>query len=525
MGICSFGNNIQNKSIIINDIKEDKNKIIYPKYEFYYLIYSNLNKNCYDKISLYLTFDNTTQDENSLFKFKVYFKIPNKNDEYVLEGVTEEKKGKNKLLYEKYFDIDFIFENEQIIKIICLQNNIEIQTCILSVGRLMGCKANSVKVPVKNNSEIIGELIIDGNKTNKNNDNKLSTLEINISKYYFEISVYYFYIISNFKDEILYKSNDFSFNNENNQYKNKIVFKSKIFFDNDKSKKLNINIYKRINEMNSEGKIINDIEMKGGNTFTINQILKNKIIDIIDNKTSKIGEININYSEEIYNSLLDYIKSQMQINTIFSFDYPLNNNSDKKDTNYEIIEEIIITFSKILILYDYEQKFSINRIENDNSINSEIVQNLNGILNYFSNKINTKEIVNEKKEKTKIGELLNLILEKKIKKEIEEGINKYYIHIIILNNLNSDIEETKKIFELCSDLPISYILIINSQNKNEINNFYLSYEFINTKRKIIQVLNINNIEKINSIIREIGNEIENYYEYQKSSNFFLLSEN
>ena len=112
MGICTFGNNIENKCVIINDIQDEKNKIIYPKYEFYYLIYSNLNKNCYDKISLYLTFDNTTQDENSLFKFKVYFKIPNKNDEYVLEGITEEKKGKNKLLYEKYFDIDFIFESE-----------------------------------------------------------------------------------------------------------------------------------------------------------------------------------------------------------------------------------------------------------------------------------------------------------------------------------------------------------------------------------------------------------------------------
>ena len=270
---------------------------------------------------------------------------------------------------------------------------------------------------------------------------------------------------------------------------------------------------------------MNDIEIKGGNTFTINQILNNKIIDIIDNKTCKIGQINLNYSEEIYNSLLDYIKSEMQINTIFSFDYPLNNNSDKKNMNYEIIEEIIITFSKILILYDYDQKFSINRIENDNSINSEIVQNLNGILNYFRNQINTKEIINEKKEKTKIGELLNLILEKKIKKETDEGINKYYIHIIILNNLNSDIEETKKIFEVCSDLPISYILILNSQNKNEIKNFYLSYEFINTKRKIIQILNINNIEKIHSIIREVGNEIENYYEYQKSSDFFLLSEN
>ena len=43
MGICSFGNNIQNKSIIINDNQDKKNKIIYPKYEFYYLIYSNIN--------------------------------------------------------------------------------------------------------------------------------------------------------------------------------------------------------------------------------------------------------------------------------------------------------------------------------------------------------------------------------------------------------------------------------------------------------------------------------------------------
>ena len=388
----------------------------------------------------------------------------------------------------------------------------------------MGCKANSVKVPVKNNSEIIGELIIDGNKTNKNNDNKLSTLEINISKYYFEISVYYFYIISNFKDEILYKSNDFSFNNENNQYKNKIVFKSKIFFDNDKSKKLNINIYKRINEMNSEGKIINDIEMKGGNTFTINQILKNKIIDIIDNKTSKIGEININYSEEIYNSLLDYIKSQMQINTIFSFDYPLNDNLEYKEKNYEVIEEVIKTFSKILILYDFEQIFSIYTIENDNSINTERVQSLNGILHFFRNKIKNKEIINEKTEKTKLGDLLNLILEQKIQKEMDKGINKYYIQIIILNELNSDIEETQKIFDIYSDFPVSFILILNSKNEDEIYQFFKIYEFTETKRKIIQILNINNIGKINSIIREIGNQIENFYEKQKSSDFYLLSQ-
>ena len=70
-----------------------------------------------------------------------------------------------------------------------------------------------------------------------------------------------------------------------------------------------------------------------------------------------------------------------------------------------------------------------------------------------------------------------------MQKEIDEEINKNYIHIIILNILNSDIEETKKIFETCSDLPISYIL--NSKNINKIKNFNLPYEFVNTKRKII----------------------------------------
>jgi hypothetical protein len=43
MGICTFGNNIENKCVIINEIQDEKNKIIYPKYEFYYLIYSNIN--------------------------------------------------------------------------------------------------------------------------------------------------------------------------------------------------------------------------------------------------------------------------------------------------------------------------------------------------------------------------------------------------------------------------------------------------------------------------------------------------
>ena len=525
MGICTFGNVIQNNSLIVEDSqKKNINKLIYPKHEFYYSTYSNYHKKCYDKISLYLTYNNSTKDENSLFKFKVYFKIPNKKDEYVLEGITEEKKGKETIIYEKYFDIEFIFENEQIIKIICLQNNNEIQTCILSVGRLIGCKSNSVKIPIKNNTGFIGELIIDGNKISKNNDNKLSNLEIIINKYEIEVSVDYFYIISNYKNEILYKSKDFKFDNDKKQFKNKVLMKSNNLFNNDRNNKIKIDVFKRINEINSKGKINEKIEIKGKSIFTIEKILNKKNIEIIDDKLNKIGEININYSEEDYTSLLEYIKSQLQINTIFIFDSPSIINKENNELNYELIEDIIKTFSKILILYDYEQIFSIYTIENDNSINSERVQSLNGILHFYRNKIKNKEIMKEKKEKTNIGNLLNLILESKIKKEIEEGINKYYIQIIILNNLNSDIEETKKIFENYSELPVSFILILNSKNEEEIYTFFSIYEFTYTKRKIIQILNINNKDKINNIIQEVGNEIEKFYENQKSSNFFLLSE-
>ena len=107
---------------------------------------------------------------------------------------------------------------------------------------------------------------------------------------------------------------------------------------------------------------------------------------------------------------------------------------------------------------------------------------------------------------------------------MDKGINKYYIQIIILNELNSDIEETLKIFDIYSDFPVSFILILNTKNEEEIYRFFKIYQFTETKRKIIQILNINNIGKINSIIREIGNQIENFYEKQKSSDFFLLSE-
>ena len=269
---------------------------------------------------------------------------------------------------------------------------------------------------------------------------------------------------------------------------------------------------------------MNDIEMKNGTYFTINNIINNKKIDIIEKNINKIGELKINYSEENYDSLLEYIKFELQINTIFSFDYPNKNQIENKENNNELIEQILKQFSKILILYDFEQIFSIYTIENDNSINTERVQSLNGILHFFRNKIKNKEIINEKIEKTKIGDLLNLILEKKIQIEMEKGINKYYIQIIILNEINSDIEETQKIFDIYSDFPVSFILILNSKNEDEIYKFFKIYEYTETKRKIIQILNINNIGKINSIIREIGNQIENFYEKQKSSDFFLLSE-
>ena len=355
--------------------------------------------------------------------------------------------------------------------------------------------------------------------------NKLSILEIIINKFLIDNSVYFFYVISNYKDEILYKSNDFNFENDNKQFKSKIIIKSKNLCDNDKSKKININFYQRKNGNNSDNKLMNDIEMKNGTYFTINNIINNKKIDIIEKNINKIGELKINYSEENYDSLLEYIKFELQINTIFSFDYPNKNQIENKENNNELIEQILKQFSKILILYDFEQIFSIYTIENDNSINTERVQSLNGILHFFRNKIKNKEIINEKIEKTKIGDLLNLILEKKIQIEMEKGINKYYIQIIILNEINSDIEETQKIFDIYSDFPVSFILILNSKNEDEIYKFFKIYEYTETKRKIIQILNINNIGKINSIIREIGNQIENFYEKQKSSDFFLLSQN
>ena len=55
MGVCSFGNETKKNSIIILSDEDEKNKIFYPKNEFYYTIYSNHNKNSYDKISIFLT--------------------------------------------------------------------------------------------------------------------------------------------------------------------------------------------------------------------------------------------------------------------------------------------------------------------------------------------------------------------------------------------------------------------------------------------------------------------------------------
>ena len=122
-----------------------------------------------------------------------------------------------------------------------------------------------------------------------------------------------------------------------------------------------------------------------------------------------------------------------------------------------------------------------------------------------------------------------------IKAEIDEGINKYYIILLLVSGQCEDIKEMKDVLVKASEYPVSIFIVGLGNDKYEdialINNE--EYAIINSngdkiKRDIIQFIPIEKTKgDINEIVKEMLNEIprqvEEYYEMEKNIKFSLLS--
>ena len=119
----------------------------------------------------------------------------------------------------------------------------------------------------------------------------------------------------------------------------------------------------------------------------------------------------------------------------------------------------------------------------------------------------------------------------KIKLDLDEGINQYYIILIMLSGSVNDINETKAQLVKTAELPISvfFVAVGNCDNYKEMEQLIKDESPIynsqgdKIKRDNIQLVYYNgkNIEE--EIFKEIPRQVEEFFEMEKSMKFSLLS--
>ena len=570
MGICEFPTIKRRNSVMIEECKETVNSILFPKGEQFYTktsYYTKLNLNdkniddiLWDKIQLFITFNNKSGNSNSVFKFK--FEISNKNNgSYKEIGETDSLSGKGLIKFSKMIMINYSFHQEQIIKVTAYQDLVTISSVTFTIGSLMGSKSNSLLIPIKNKSnELIGEIGIDGNHTSKMK--VMTTFDIEFT-FTFPINAsqqdnnkkeyFFFYVISKCIKENepknLYKSNEFSITEKKNTFKNTFHISSDMLCLCDNSKNIKIEIF----EINDIKEIQHTLtESIFSETIQLSQLESSKdwmTFSLKPNPNIQItSQVKIKYSQREMFSFLDYIKSGMQMNLITGIDFTTKNlpYDNPSSLHYlsntpNLYEKSISLFGDLISYYDDDHLVPLYGMGGKKEASQEISHcfplspniKLNGV----------KSLINTYKESLKNviqGDTLNLleIINESltnIKAEIDEGINKYYIILLLVSGQCNDIKEMKDILVKASEYPVSIFIVGLGNDKYEdiavINNE--EYAIINSngdkiKRDIIQFIPIEKTngdiyEIVKEMLSEIPRQVEEYYEMEKNIKFSLLS--
>lgn len=580
MGIC-----IQalctKKNISLDDLNDEKSKYnsIFEAFAHnsYYSLRNipipndyEINNPFYDQIVLSLSFKvSVISDDNYKFNVQINNNRYKNNDNYIELGETEDKIYTQNQLFENFikkFKFNYFFHKDQFVLINAFQNNKLFEKINIALSAILGTTNNSLIIPIKNDKEVvIGQLNIDANESISNM--YYSNLNINLSVEDINQDCTLLYTISN-KYGLIYKSNDINFSFHNGAaltYSNVLNFPSDLL-DNE----IKFDIFERLqNEYNGENEEHNDeknVNVINNKCFlhmtkTINKDnIKNKNDIIFDNylanyeniseqdkelllKINKIskGKLSIKYTETKVNSMMDYIKNSMKVGLIIAIDYSNESLLPLTDKNSLHYIEDVNSYQKIIkILYErlcnYNDKkiamFSIGGNKGDESdcfLIKDISNTLGKteILSLY--KTSLSEIV--PRSKSVICQLLKEV-SKMIRKELNEGVNKYYTLVILLNEDPSDINELPDEIYKILDIPLSLVFLgMNDKGKyeeliklNKRDKLYSNYTDNGSKRDILKYIQYKENECYDEILKDIPREIVEFFEIQKNLKFNLLSD-
>lgn len=474
-------------------------------------------------------------------------------------GETEEKHG-TEIAFGTSFIFNYYFEREQFLKFIVYEKNKEITEVITNVAKLTGSASNSLTIPLKESSstssEPYAQLVIDGNKNVKAKYKATLNTCLHITPSSSIRCEDYFYTVSNFNDNHnwrnVYKSEEFSINDDKQEFSNSFSMLTVQLCLNDKSRDIKIELH-----------YVKKKEVVGESIFKINQI-KKQVTDLpIINKCNKeIGYIQIDYNEKEYCSFLDYIKAGLEINFIVGIDYTKSNlpPDDKESLHYAYgnepndYEKAIIQCGNIVAYYDYDQLFPVYGFGGKTpglsptqhcfpvTLTSQAkVQGIPGVISAYRDSLS--KVIQD--GPTYFSDLLKTVVNI-IKEEINLGTIKYYILMILTDGLINDMEETRNALVQASEYPLSVIIIgignADFGNMTELDGDVLpvtNKKEEKVKRDIVQFVPFNKFKKkasssFNSnnddlsilaeeVLKEVPKQVEEYFEINKNTKFSLLS--
>ena len=499
------------------------------------------------KINLIFFCNDNILKNSYTYKFQLFIDNSDIEEEnFISLGSTESMICQNKIKYEKNFEAIYFFSKGQRIKICCLENEKNINTSLFYLGKMINGFENP-KLIIEKDNDTIGELLIlinrdDNTKLFKNKKCLFSVELSNKVKALEEGN--FFFIINNSNEEIIYKSEEFNYNkNENQDFIYRFNFEIRKHFIFYKRKSISFNLYKnksiknninineenKINENIQKENIIEECELIGTVNITNEELLNNHGVNsfklssgILSALFKELIIINISYKETDYTPFLEYIKFQLHLNLIVVLD-----NDTLKD-NSEEINLIINIFFSILSLYNNEeQKIIYTKLGNN-----PILKKANNYKEIFNNEINSNEL-KDNNSKDKIIPVIELIFKGYIYSEIDKGINKYFIVLIFNNKKFIDINDNLNIIENYENSPLN-IKVFNlgdQSNYIETNNINMNiYNNINGnikyERLLFQFYNIskqiNKKEKGTKYLNDIPFLVEDFFEIQKSAKFSIF---
>ena len=477
---------VETKSTHIPDLEVN---VPFPPGEHRYELIKDYNKskiigkndNLSERVELFFSLINV-ENPHKEHSFEISIINSKKTGISTFLGCLKGGKGK-KIEFGDSFEVDYFFEREQTISIepqieeIKGKNTGE-EKFILS--NLMTSDENKISIDF----EGIGTMEIIYKKKNQNESSNLNK----ISNFQFIITLNndifkkpnglndIFYVIRNIKDgkkrRPVYKSHEYNFELNKEEYTSHISIESDILCNND-----NMDIFFELYSLS-----INPKKFIGFCKFTLNQLKSNlekdelEIIEIESKEYGKLGVLKISYYPKEKITLEKFIKKG-EINLEIAIDYTKSNESNnipslhykngEKPNDYE---KAIKSCGEIIAYYDSDQLFpvygfggipegesKVNHCFNINfNKNDPNIKNVDNIIKFYKDSLDKVCLSGP----SFFSPVINKVISKinyDLKTRTEK--NNYYILMILTDGGITDMKEKKDCIVEGSKLPLSIVII------------------------------------------------------------------